>query len=63
MYFVVGQKRLMFCVTFVRPNGVPRNPGVRKEIQLQYKILCFSLIAILFILLFLGVIFYYFFFK
>ena len=43
MYCVVEQKSYLFCVTFVRPNGVPRNPGVLKEIPLQYKILCFFL--------------------
>jgi hypothetical protein len=41
MYCLVGQKRYSFYVTFVRPNDVPGNPRVRKEMPLQYKILCF----------------------
>ena len=40
MYCVVRQKRYLLCVTFVRPNGVPRNPWVRGT-PLQYTILCF----------------------
>jgi len=60
MYCVVRQKLYLLCVTFVRPNGVPRNPWVRKEIPFQYKILCFfNLIIILFMLLLLSLVFCY----
>jgi len=41
MHCVVRQKRYLLCVTFVRPNAVPRNPWIRMEIPLQYKMLCF----------------------